>query len=367
MIKHGWVLPLLCVLMSGCRHSPAATSGVIHLQDTAGYPLLLPSGTAANAATMVETPVRLGVPVPSDRERCSIAGSVFALTAPQGSDVWTVRSPSMSGWQDATITEEFREAWIGFVHELAVRQRAGCFPAGGSAPLRLIAEAIAVPADEALLFRYGFTGRGGTDLLPGMVIEAEHSYVRPNKGGRRELQSSVARYHVVAASQGGVALRQTYTEHRNLAGDASILFHLHEKTAGTSYLRLFLQYAGQGSAKQSSLLLSSTDALALDRVSGAIEAAGAPDCKADSDPAVHCLLVEAAVSLLIECRLDGKPVLQPLGTTLGQLLHDRDAVLPAVKIRRRLSSGAWNDLDFPHTTAAAGRLVLVDGDEVTMR
>ena len=313
---------------------------------------------------MADTPVRLGVP--SDRERCSIAGSVFALT-PQASDMWTVRSPSMSGWQDAAITEEFRDAWIGFVHELAVRQRAGCFPAGGFPPLRLIDEAIAVPADEALLFRYGFTGRGGTDLLPGMVIEAEHSYVRPGKGGRRELQSSVARYRVVAAPQGGVALRQTYTEHRNLAGDASILFHLHEKTAGMSHLRLFLQYAGQGSAKQSSLLLSSMDAVALDRVSAVMEAAGAPDCKADSDPAVHCLLVEAAVSLLIECRLDGKPVLQPVGSTLGQLFWNRTDVLPKVRLRRRLSSGAWNDVDFPHTRDAASRLVLVDGDEITTR
>lgn len=316
---------------------------------------------------MVETRVRLGVPVPSDRERCSIAGNIFALTAPPSGDVWAVRSPSSRGWLDASTTGDFREAWIGFAQALAVRQRAGCFSVAGAPVLRIVAEAIAIPADEVLLFRYGFTGRGGTDLLPGMVIEAEHSYVRPNKGGRRELQSSVARYHVMASPRGGVALRQTFTEHRNLAGDASILFHLHEKTVGMSHLRLFLQYAGQGSAKQSSLLLSSTDAAALDRASGAIDSAGAPDCEAASDPAVQCLLVEAAVSLLIEFRLDGKPVLQPFGTTLGQLFWNRTDVLPKVKLRRRLNSGAWNDVDFPHTPDAANRLVLVDGDEIKTR
>jgi len=338
---------MFCGALAGCRHAPQATS-VIRLQHLEMYPLLQPEHASDSRETLEQTQLRLGRVKASRVEACSIAGTTFSLAAPVAGAVWTLRSPSMAGWDDASITSNARAAWIAFVRELDVRRLAGCFPRGVE-PLRLIAESMTTPADEATLYRYVFTGDAATVLVPGMLLVVEHVEAHGN------VPVVDSTRYVVAASGRGVLFHRTSTK-------GARRWHLDDAMRGYGDLRVFLQNA----TYRDSLLVGANDPVVLDRAVVALTEHH--DCAALHEPQVRCVVVDGAVSLMVAVRVDGKLTEQPLGMNLGALLDGHHVSEYAkVQVLRRLSGGRWARVEFPGTRAGASRVVLVDGDLVTTR
>jgi hypothetical protein len=357
-----WLALLSALFLAGCSHARIAT-GAIHLQDAEDYPLLVPAGSATTGDVQ-RTAIRLGTPpIGTD---CSVRSGVFMLSMPIQSDMWTVSSPTASSWRNADVSDGMRVQWLAFAKDLAARQRQGCFSLmshSRTSVQRKIAESIPVPADEVLLFHYSFIGRGAVDLVPGMELEVEKSFIRPH-GSRRELQSSQADYAVQPYALEGVSLIRTHAQNVSLAGEASEIFHLDKAVSGATHLRLYLQTANGTEVQRKSLLLTSSSVTDLDRVTTAMGDEAAGGCSATTTPGVRCISFDAAVSLLIACRINGKPASKPLGTTLEQLIGELPSAIQTARVLRQRSDGTFVSIDFPHTRDGELHVVLVDGDRI---
>jgi len=224
-----------------------------------------------------------------------------------------------------------------------------------------IADAIPVPADEALVLRYGFSGEGIANLQPGMVLQVERSVLGERKG-RRELQSLQADYEVIATGE-GVRLKQVRAETLHMKEHPDEIFALNKLTQSATHLRLLLQNLTPGtSAQRPPILLMGNEDAVLQRVSASVEAHGCDAAK--SVAGVECLTFHEAVSLLVAVKVNRKPVTFALGTTLGVAL-DAQRIDPATTtLRRSLSNGRVATVVFPQTRDGVSRIGLQGGDEI---
>jgi hypothetical protein len=351
----------VCVALAGCSAAHRVDAPSIRLMDAANYPVLTSVADTSHQLT-VQTKVALGAVSGAD---CSISGKVFSLHPPAVSDAtqWTVTSPSVQGWQVADTASQLRAEWSAFVQQLAERRRAGCFRAGwGTAALQqAIADAIPVPADEALVLRYGFSGEGVADLQPGMVLQVERSVLGERKG-RRELQSLQADYEVVATDN-GVRLKPVRAEtlHRKERPDE--IFALDRLTQNATHLRLLLQnLTADTSAQRPPILLMGKEDAVLQRVSASMEAQGCDAAK--SAAGVQCLTFHEAVSLLVAVKVNRNPVTFAVGTTLGVALETQGIDPTTATLHRSLTGGRVAAVIFPQTRDGVSRIVLQGGDEI---
>ncbi|WP_047496252.1 hypothetical protein [Terriglobus sp. TAA 43] len=350
----------VCMVLAGCSAAHRVDVPSIRLMEAAGYPVLSSTADASKQLT-VQTTVALGAVSSAD---CSIVGKVFSLRPPTaGTAQWTMTSPSVQGWQVADTASQLRTEWSAFVAQLAERRRAGCFRAGWSAaPLQqTIADAIPVPADEALVLRYGFSGEGVADLQPGMVLQVERSVLGERKG-RRELQSLQADYEVIAAGE-GVRLKQVRAETLHMKERPDEIFALDKLTQSATHLRLLLQNLTPGtSAQRPPILLMGKEDAALQHASSGVEAQGCNVAK--SVAGVQCLTFHEAVSLLVSVKVNRKPVTFALGTTLGVALESQGIDPATATLRRSLTSGRFATVVFPQTRDGVSHIVLQGGDEI---
>lgn len=355
-------------LLAGCAARRQRVAAPIHLRELAGSPYLVPGRAAVTDGTRQTAMVLLGVPAQRGAA-CAVTGPVFSLAPPSGprSGAWTVTSPSLPGWQTPPPGVDLRAEWLGFVRSVAALQTAGCFPPGWNAQRaqELLAEAIPVPADEALVFAYSFTGTEAIDLFPGMQVQVEHSLYGMRRG-QRELQSVEGDYEVVASGT-GVALRRirAVTLHQPATQDE--IFRLDRLTSGTSRLRLFLQSVETGDVHRQPVLLAAGSAQALTVATHALQAPGSAGCVAVNGPDVRCIAFRSAVSLLLAIRVNGSVEYHAPGTALSQVLDEKHATLASTTLRRRLADGSYAPLLFVPTREAVSRVILQNRDEITAR
>jgi hypothetical protein len=335
----------------------------------AGYPVLVPGGRAAPVEggwqTTVVTLGALATPQPG---RCSVKGTVFSLVPPpwQGDGRWTVTSPSPQGWQAPSPDLDLRIEWQGLVHSLTAMQAFGCFGSGMTAARaqQVIAESIPIPADESLVFRYGFSGSGVVDLLPGMMVQVERS-ILVDRGPRRELQSMEADYEAVASAHAGVSLRRTRAVTLHHPETSDEIFHLERLIGDAPMLRLFLQSAAAGAnVQRPSVMIAARWPEELEAETRTLDGNG---CPSSPSAAVKCITFHEAVSLLIACTVNGKQEYLPMGTALTSLLELHHGSLTSVSVARRLSDGRYAPLDFAKTPEAAVHIIFQNGDRVTWR
>lgn len=355
------VMAAVCIALTGCSAAHRVDAPSIRLMEAAGYPVLTPAVDTSHQLT-VHTTIALGAAPGSG---CSIEGKMFSLQPPvdAGAAQWMMTSPSVQGWQVANTASQLRSEWSAFVARLAERRRAGCFRTGWSTASlqQTIADAIPVPADEALVLRYGFSGEGVANLQPGMVLQVERSILGERKG-RRELQSLQAEYEVIAAGD-GVHLKQVHAETLHMKEHPDEIFALDKLTQSATHLRLLLQNLTPGtSAQRPPILLMGNEDAALQRVSTSVETQG---CNAAKNVAgVQCLTFHEAVSLLVAVNVNRKPVTFALGTTLGVAL-DTQGIDPATAtLRRSLNGGRVAKMIFPQTRDGVSHIVLQGGDEI---
>lgn len=349
-----------CIALTGCSAAHRVDAPSIHLMEAVSYPVLTSVAVTSHQLT-VQTTIALG---PASSSDCSIAGKVFSLQPPANTaSQWTMTSPSVRGWQVADTASQLRTEWTAFVAQLAERRRAGCFRAGwNTASLQqTIADAIPVPADEALVLRYGFSGEGIANLQPGMVLQVERS-VLGERRGRRELQSLQADYEVIAAGD-GVRLKQVRAETLHMRERPDEIFVLDKLTQSATHLRLLLQNLTPGTSVQRPpiLLMGNEDAV-LQRASASVEAHGCDAAKSVAN--VQCLTFHEAVSLLVAVKVNRKPVTFALGTTLGAALDAQGIDSATATLRRSLSNGRVATVIFPQTRDGVSRIVLQGGDEI---
>jgi hypothetical protein len=353
-------------VLSGCgRHGRSAPA--VRLQEVATYPVLVPTVPAiAGERGSQSTVIALGPLAIPQADRCGVKGRVFSLVPPQQGAGWTVTSPSPQGWQAPPPDVDLRAEWLAFVRSVAAMQALGCFGHGMTAARaqQVIAEAIPIPADESLVFRYGFTGSGVVDLLPGMMVQVERSML-VDKGARRELQSMEADYEVVSGAGGGVSLRRTRAVRLHQPETSDEIFHLERLTGDAPMLRLFLQSAAAGANMQRpSVLVAATAPDALEAATRTVDNSG---CPARPAMAVKCITFHEAVSLLIACSVNGKQQYLPLGTALTSLLELQRGAVERVAVQRRMSDGRYAPLEFARTQEAAVHIILQNGDRIVWR
>ena len=352
------------LLLAGCTGARRPATPV-QLQQVAGYPVLSPLHRVAAHGDMQDTIVLLG---PLARPNgCGITGRIFSLAPPSatGRDGWTVTSPSVAGWQVPQPDTDLRSEWASFTTQLAHLQGAGCFGShrNAASAQRVIADAIPVPADEALVFQYGFTGSGIVDLLPGMLVRVERSLLAETPHGR-ELQSLEATYAVRPSGADGVLLHRTQIQTLHRSERPPQIFGLAEMAGAGNHLRLYLQQAAPGTgAQRPSMLLVEDSAEAIAAMSPRLESAGCTAAVA----AGKCIAFQEAVSLLVACRVNGKPQIFALSTTVAQALDLTKGDLQRVRLRRRQVTGGFAEVEFPRTADAAARLILQAGDELDWR
>jgi hypothetical protein len=350
--------------LAGCAPTHGSATAV-HLQDLAGYPVLVPGSPSVSAGLSQATVVRLGIVESSKTKACEVKGRVFSLapSSAAGVDRWTVASPSPQGWQTPPPDVDLRTEWLGFVRSLSTLQAAGCFRAAMTAARvqQMITESISVPADESLVFRYGFTGSGVVDLLPGMMVQVERSLL-VDRGARRELQSMEADYEVLETAGGGVTLHRTRAASLHRPETSDEIFHLERLTGSAPMLRLFLQNAAAGDTVQRpSVLLAASRMGALEEASRTVDKAG---CSRVPTTGVKCITFHEAVSLLIACRVNGKQQYLPLGTALTSLIDMQKGSLATAVVERRQSDGRYASVVFPQTQEAAVHIILQNGDSI---
>jgi hypothetical protein len=81
---------------------------------------------------------------------------------------------------------------------------------------------------------------------------------------------------------------------------------------------------------------------------------------------------DSAVSVLISVWVNGRHVYHPLTTTLGSLIgrlpeSEVKRALETVSIDRPLMGGGYARVNFPHDQESAGKVILLNGDQLTWR
>ncbi len=284
---------------------------------------------------------------------------------------WLVTSPNIEGWEQHSGEYGVKTQWPLFVSGLHALQRLNCFGAGtnSAAMTRRIVEAIPLPIAESLLFYYSFTESDFVDLKPGMQVSVERTLKRTS-GGVPSIDSIEAKYRLVSSSSDGVALQLSETKNLNLAkelGDKGALIHsLARMTGGKTKLRLFLEDVSSNNVKRRPILLATVGDESMKEMTGKIDAEGESACTSDRTHDVSCITFPTeGVSLFLLCRINGKKEYKPFGTTVSQVINDKQTVLETLTVNRRISNGRYVNLGFPKTMEAVRQIILVDGDEVS--
>ncbi len=369
------LLSLLILLpAAGCMHRQAAVVETYHLQDSASYPLLVPSrASTPSGRDFANTQVNLGSVSHDLSSSCSIAGPVFSLQPPQqpASTLWLVRSPGEREWEAQGGQIDTVAEWTQFSQKLQSLQKQGCFAPGSTLTgnLQSIAESIPIPAAELLLFYYSYTGTGAVDLIPGMQIRVERG-VLEGREGQRTMKSIEAQYEVVATSASGVALRLAQTSNRQLshqtAQEDNTIFDLVRLTQPATMLRLFLQSRTDQGIERKPILLLSRSIQGLDQATRRIDSSASDQCAAVNGNETSCIFfAKSAVSLMISCSVNGKLSYKPLGTTVSQVINDSQPALNSLVLTRRIMSGGYAAISFPRTLEAAGQVMIINGDRLS--
>ena len=370
---------LVPVLLSttACMHRPIKVVETYRLEDSDANPLLVPSRSANTTNEAFQTAsVDLGA-VPGDLSRdanirCSIEGAFFSLRPPDraASAIWRVTSPSEHEWEAQTLPIDLVTEWAQFRRKLLSLQRTGCFASGWEQTkvVRTIAEAIPIPTSESLLFYYSYNGKGAVDLAPGMQVRVERS-VLGDHDGLQTVSSIEAQYEVIPSSGTGVALRLSGTANRHLskatANEDANMFDLVRLTQTATMFRLFLQTVTDKDVKRKAMLLASSSAEGLDEAMRQIGVDASSGCETVKVNGTSCITFESGISLLISCRVNGKLTSKPLGTTVNQVIKDKQSALNSLILIRHMAGGGYAAVDFPRTLEAAREVILLNGDRIS--
>lgn len=132
--------------------------------------LLRPSSTSYGNAVEVDI---ANVNGPTTGSTCAIAGGDFTMT--WSGSVAQVFIPAYAWNADATSRANLRTAFDAFCLSLESLESSQCLARGGAFGVaQRVAEALPVPLNESLYYRFGFdAGNGYIDLQPGMRLRVE--------------------------------------------------------------------------------------------------------------------------------------------------------------------------------------------------
>jgi hypothetical protein len=379
---------LLLPLSSGCLHRRIEPTMKYSLEVRLPGPVLTPLGShKAIDGQFQLTPVNLptmGSILAQPDQHCSIRGSDFSLypAVPVQPGQWTIRSPSVEGWQEYDDQTDLISQWRSFTHQIANLLNLGCFSSSQTVftITRAVAEKIPLPAGEALLFFYSFGGEGYVDLAPGMRIDIEKPLNVEAGKGTSPLREQTAQYDVIALQDTGVALHlsKTSNQHPGLPNTAGVetLFSLSTRFEKERHLRLFLESVSEGNRRTLPILLGAVDPSGLDAVTERIKKQGTIECPQIALESVACVTFESksAVSLFTSISLNNRMVYVPFGTTLRNLIetHTKNEAnqvqaIQTVTLLRPLSLGGYASIIFPKTLEDARQLILLSGDRIAWR
>lgn len=372
LVKVSAMLALLTC--TGCLRKLGTDVNAYQLDQVSYYAVLAPARPpAADVSDFQTVTVKLNVAGTfADTERqCFVEEPPFSLKpGPIGSRRWLVKSPSVEGWELHAGEYDLKTKWFRFISKLSTLQQLGCFGSADTATItRTIVEGIPFPISESLLFYYSFSGSGFVDLKSGMQLRIEKSLVRVHDGVTA-IASLEARYEVVSLSSGKFTLRLSETKNRNLAkeiGDErALIFDLPNVINGRPKLRLFLENLSNSGTKRPPILLAAMDNEQMDKISRKIETSGVEGCTSNLADNVSCTVFQSAgVSLLISCRINGKKEYKAFGTTVSQIINDKDRVLERLTLKRKTTNGHYASVSFPTTIEAARQIILLDGDQLS--
>ena len=374
---------------TGCIHRTSITSNSIHLEENSGYPLLVPSANLKQVKGdfQLATIVLPGTPLTMDakiQRQCSIEGAAFSLYPDKASSSgqWTIESLTAQGWAKRASELDLNEEWDRFIHGLAMLQEQGCISAQENlfAIQRSIAEAIPIPASEALLFFYSFTTSGFADLTPGMQVRFEENIPGEEAGNlsRRNRSTMVSEYKVISLGQTGVALQpsrepdpmQRTEQEKLIASGGNPIFHLNDRFASKPILRLFLQTLDDAhNTQREPMLLGALNAHDLDEATHRIELNGSKECSQQPKEVTCIAFPLGTVSLLSTIWVNGHLRDYPVGTHIKTLLEalpkdKQERALKSASLERPLANGKYAHVTFPKTFLDASKVILLSGDRI---
>jgi hypothetical protein len=249
---------VLCALLlccSACFHHKIAIENGFRLGENNGAPMLVPTDSQSSDPGNFQTAtvVLLGSSAGAKNQvnhQCMINGDIFSLrsASPRDSRYWTVRSPSISGWDTLAGKIDIGSQWKIFTRDLARMSENGCFPPSLTAlEIRVaIAQRIPLLADEVPLFFYSDHAIGFTDLAPGMEVRLQRFLPTAKSiSAQGPPRMWVASYEVIHRHGKGVRLKLTRKVQRGPDGDSGSggkeLLSLSQRFAETPVLRLFLE------------------------------------------------------------------------------------------------------------------------------
>jgi hypothetical protein len=78
-----------------------------------------------------------------------------------------------------------------------------------------------------------------------------------------------------------------------------------------------------------------------------------------------CITFKSGISLLISCRVNGKLTRKPFGTTVSQVINDKQSALNSLVLIRHMAGGGYAAVEFPRTLEAAREVTLLNGDRLS--
>ncbi len=374
---------------SGClRHKIPIADGY-RIEENAGAPMLVPiDGHRSSPAEFQTSKIVLpGGAAGAGHEpgrKCVLQGQAFSLhsASPRDRSQWTVRSPSISGWNTLAGRLNLDAQWDAFTRGLARLNENGCFPAHLTAlEIRTaIAQRIPLPASEVPLFFYSQQRLGFIDLAPGMEISLQQFLPAVKPIGTRSQNTSrkwaandwSADYEVIPRHGAGVRLKLTRKVQRgpNLGSgvEEKRLFSLSPQFAQTPVLRLFLEGVYGKGEVSNGILIGASDQRQLDALTDLIHRSDPAKCM-NYHGTLCTEFPRGSLSLFYTLRVNGHRTSCLFGTSLAALLRFRPRpeqrkALESARVFRRLIRGHYAEIEFPRTPAGAAQLLLLPGDRI---
>ena len=379
------VLCALFLCCSACFHHKIAIGHGFRLEENGGAPMLVPTASNVSDEGNFQTTTLVlssGLENAADRvdSQCMIDGEVFALRQASREDSrrWIVRSPSLSGWDKVASRIDIGSQWKIFTRGLARMNEDGCFPSGLSAlDIRAaVAEGIPLPATEVPFFFYSDQGIGFTDLAPGMEIRLERFLPTAKSiSAQGPPRLWIASYEVVPGRGKGVELKLSRKGRRvrddGLGAEEKDLLSLPQRFAQTPVLRLFLEGVyGRGKVSQG-ILIGATNQRQLDALTDLIHQSDPAKC-VDLQGTVCAEFPLGALSLFSTVWVNGRRSSCLLGSSLEDLLRSQRrpqqmSTMASIRVFRRVKSGAYVEIVFPHNQDGVMQIRLLPGDRVEWR
>ena len=380
----------LTLISTGCMHKMSLDKCVFSLEGPAEFRIMVPSSSPSITDDdfqeyQLELTGKEASTNPLRAANCTIKGTYFSLARAKSSNsaLWVITSLNVQGWKRRSDSTDVQSEWMRFAHEVLALQQSGCFPKDTSPQevLRQISQAIPLPASEVLLYSYSFGRSGFVDLVPGMQLVIERASfetkagVRVPASGANEFSERLA---VVRRHPSGSALRLLDIKSRGLGktfdNEAGSPRSVPDRFAASSLLRLTVLTLRNDDTRRPPVLLGSTDTVEIWDASDRIVGGTLTACPASSSSRIQCMFFDkdSAVSVLISVWVNGRHVYHPLTTTLGSLIgrlpeSEVKRALETVSIDRPLMGGGYARVNFPHDQESAGKVILLNGDQLTWR